>query len=311
MSASTLAARDATSRIRPSTNIHARHGGRRRRRRALWYVLVGVASLAALYPFLFMVLTALKPSSELSTFPPTFLPRNWQWHNFVTAATSNGFPRQLVNSLIYAGGSMIGNVAFCSLAGYALAKLRFRGRSLVFGLVLALLMVPAQSQIVPVFIVLQHIPFAGGNDWAGQGGSGLLDTYLGLIMPSVVTPLGIFLMRQFFLSIPDEYAEAGRIDGASTFRVFFSIMLPLAGPAAATLAILSFQAAWNDFVWPLILTSDTSKATLQLGLQLYQTGQDAQTNLLLAASTLTVVPMVVLFLAAQRYFVGGIGAGLK
>ena len=130
-------------------------------------------------------------------------------------------------------------------------------------------------------------------------------------MPSVVTPLGIFLMRQFFLSIPDEYAEAGRIDGASTFRVFFSIMLPLAGPAAATLAILSFQAAWNDFVWPLILTSDTSKATLQLGLQLYQTGQDAQTNLLLAASTLTVVPMVVLFLAAQRYFVGGIGAGLK
>ena len=136
------------------TNTHARHGGRRRRRRALWYVLVGVASLAALYPFLFMVLTALKPSSELSTFPPTFLPRNWQWHNFVTAATSNGFPRQLVNSLIYAGGSMIGNVAFCSLAGYALAKLRFRGRSLVFGLVLALLMVPAQSQIVPVFIVL-------------------------------------------------------------------------------------------------------------------------------------------------------------
>lgn len=298
---------------RDTDRASARRSGRRRRgaRRVTWYVVVSAASLLALYPFLMMVFTGLKPEAELSDFPPTFLPHDWQWGNFVTAATSNGFPRQLLNSLIYACGSMVGNVLFCSLAGYAFAKMRFPGNKVLFGLVLALLMVPAQSQIVPVFIVLQHIPFAGGNNWAGMGGSGLLDTYIGLIMPSVVTPLGIFLMRQFFLSIPGEYAEAGRIDGASTGRIFANIMLPLARPAAATLAILSFQSAWNNFVWPLILTSDTSKATLQLGLQLYQTGQDARTNLLLAASTLTVIPMIALFLAAQRHFVGGISAGLK
>lgn len=295
------------------TTPHRRPRWRARRtgRRVAWYAVAVVASVLAIYPFLMMVFTALKPEEELAVFPPTFLPTDWQWGNFVTAATSNGFPRQLLNSLVYAGGSMIGNVLFCSLAGYAFAKMTFRGRNVMFTLILALLMVPAQSQIVPVFIVLQHIPFAGGNNWLGSGGSGLLNTYVGLIMPSVVTPLGIFLMRQFFISIPDEYAEAGRIDGASTLRIFSAIMLPLARPAAATLAILSFQAAWNDFVWPLILTSDTKLATLQLGLQLYQTGQDAQTNLLLAASTLTVIPMVALFLAAQRHFVGGIGAGLK
>lgn len=311
MTSTTLTAPRPTQAGTPSPARKVRRVRPRTVRRIAWYVVTILASLLALYPFLMMVFTGLKTEEELAIFPPTFLPAEWQWGNFVEAATSNGFPRQLVNSLIYAGGSMIGNVLLCSLAGYAFAKMRFPGRNVMFALVLALLMVPAQSQIVPVFVVLQHIPFAGGNNWLGMGGSGLLNTYAGLILPSVVTPLGIFLMRQFFSSIPDEYAEAGRIDGASTRKIFTRIMLPLARPAAATLAILSFQSAWNDFVWPLILTSETKMATLQLGLQLYNTGQDAKTNLLLAASTLTVIPMIILFLAAQRHFVGGISAGLK
>jgi len=164
MAATTL----PSPRVRPTSGA-PKHRMSRRGRRVVWYVVAAALSLVTLYPFLMMVFTALKPKSELAAFPPTFLPKDWQWGNFLTAATTNGFPGQLLNSLIYAGGSMIGNVAFCSLAGYAFAKMRFRGRNVLFALILALLMVPAQSQIVPVFIVLQHIPFAGGNNWLGAG----------------------------------------------------------------------------------------------------------------------------------------------
>lgn len=156
------------------------------------------------------------------------------------------------------------NLVFRSLAGFAFARMMFRGRTVVFGLVLVVLMVRAQSQIVPVFVIIQHIPFAGGND------------------------------------------------GAGWFTVYWRIVLPLARPALATLAVLSFQNAWNDFVWPPILTSDSSKSTLQLRLRLYQSGPDTKTNLLLAASLLTVLPMIVLFVVAQRYFAGSLaGAGVK
>lgn len=296
---------------RPRRPSAPRPTGPRVRKAAAWYLVVIAASLLALYPFLMMVSTGLKNDSELTQFPPALVPHHWQWSNFLTPLTANDFIRQLGNSLIYAGGSTLGNIIFCSLAGFAFAKMRFPGRTVIFAGIIALLMVPAQSQIVPVFIVLQHIPLAGGNNILGQGGSGLLNTYAGLILPSVATPLGIFLMRQFFAGIPDDYVEAARLDGAGQLRILRSVMLPLCAPAVATLGILSFQSAWNDFVWPLILTSDTKLATLQLGLQLYATGQDAETNVLMAASTLTVIPMIVLFLVAQRYFVGGLSAGLK
>lgn len=284
---------------------------RRIRLVVIWYLVIAAVSVVAIYPFLMMVSTALKDETELAQFPPSLLPGHWQWSNFIAALSATDFARQLANSLIYALGSMVGNIVLCSLAGYAFAKMRFPGRTVIFAGIIALLMVPAQSQIVPVFIVLQHIPLAGGNNILGMGGSGLLNTYAGLIMPSVATPLGIFLMRQFFSGIPDEYLEAARMDGASHLRIFASIMVPLCTPAVATLGILSFQSAWNDFVWPLILTSDTRLATLQLGLQLYADGTESETNILMAASTLTVIPMIILFLAAQRYFVGGLSAGLK
>lgn len=298
---------------RPATTgpARSRWTSRRIRNVAVWYVVVAAISIVAIYPFLMMISTSLKSDAETAEFPPSLVPESWQWSNFLTALSATDFVRQLGNSLIYALGSMIANVVLCALAGYAFAKMRFPGRTVIFAGVIALLMVPAQSQIVPVFIVLQHIPLAGGNNLLGMGGSGLLNTYAGLIMPSVATPLGIFLMRQFFAGVPDEYLEAARLDGASHLRIFASIMVPLSTPAVATLGILSFQSAWNDFVWPLILTTDTDLATLQLGLQLYSSGQESETNILMAASTLTVIPMIILFLAAQRYFVGGLAAGLK
>jgi multiple sugar transport system permease protein len=285
---------------------------RRRLLSTVRYLLLVVAAAVCVAPFFWMVVAALKTPREMAVFPPSWLPHHLYLHNFALAVQATNFARQIGNSLIYAGGSTIANLTFCSLAGYALARMDFPGQKWIFRLILGLIMVPAQSQIIPVFIVLRHIPLAGGNDLLGNGGSGLLNTYAGLILPTAATPFGIFLMRQFFRTLPRDYDEAARIEGASWLTVLVRIVLPLSRPALATLAVITFQSAWNDFVWPLIVTSDSGMQTLQLGLQLYRSGQDAQQQILMAASVLNVLPMIVLFLFAQRYFVGGLNVtGLK
>lgn len=203
-------------------------------------------------------------------------------------------------------------MVFCALAGYALARMQFKGKNIIFALVVGLLMVPAQSQIVPVFLIVQRIPFAGGNDWLGNGGTGLLNTYWGMILPTAATPFGIFMMRQFFSRIPIEYEESARLDGAKTFTIFWRILLPLARPAMAVLGVLSFQSAWNDFIWPLILTSQREMATLQIGLQLLQSGPDARWNVVMAMATLITLPVIIVFLFAQRYVIdGAVTSGVK
>jgi multiple sugar transport system permease protein len=276
------------------------------------YTLLLVAAFAAVTPFLWMISTSFKTDPELFQFPPNFLPAGLAWQNYVDAVASPTTGRELVNSLVYAFGSTISNLVFCSLAGYALARMQFAGKAIVFGLVVGLLMVPAQSQIIPVFLIVQRIPFAGGNDWLGNGGTGLLNTYWGMILPTAATPFGIFLMRQFFMRIPIEYEESARIDGAKSLTIFWRILLPLARPAMAVLGVLSFQGAWNDFVWPLILTSSRDMATLQLGLQLLQTGPDARWNVVMAMATLITLPVIVVFLIAQRYVIdGAVTSGVK
>lgn len=276
------------------------------------YALLLVAAFAAVTPFLWMISTSFKTDPELFQFPPNFLPAGLAWQNYIDAVASPTTGRELVNSLVYAFGSTISNLVFCSLAGYALARMQFAGKAIVFGLVVGLLMVPAQSQIIPVFLIVQRIPFAGGNDWLGNGGTGLLNTYWGMILPTAATPFGIFLMRQFFMRIPIEYEESARIDGAKSLTIFWRILLPLARPAMAVLGVLSFQGAWNDFVWPLILTSSRDMATLQLGLQLLQTGPDARWNVVMAMATLITLPVIVVFLIAQRYVIdGAVTSGVK
>lgn len=276
------------------------------------YALLLVAAFAAIAPFLWMVTTSFKTDAELFQFPPNFLPAGLVWQNYIDAVASPTTGRELVNSLVYAFGSTISNLVFCSLAGYALARMQFAGKAIVFGLVVGLLMVPAQSQIIPVFLIVQRIPFAGGNDWLGNGGTGLLNTYWGMILPTAATPFGIFLMRQFFMRIPIEYEESARLDGAKSLTIFWRILLPLARPAMAVLGVLSFQGAWNDFVWPLILTSSRDMATLQLGLQLLQTGPDARWNVVMAMATLITLPVIVVFLFAQRFVIdGAVTSGVK
>ncbi|MDO1582671.1 carbohydrate ABC transporter permease [Rhizobium oryzicola] len=279
--------------------------------------LIGYATLLffallCIAPFIWMIGTSFKADAELYEFPPSFLPASLQWQNYLDAIHSPNALRQLINSLIYACGSTLCNLVFCSLAGYALARLQFPGRTVIFAAVVGLLMVPAQSQIVPVFLIVQKIPFAGGNNWLGQGGTGLLNTYWGMILPSAATPFGIFLMRQFFTRIPMEYEEAARLDGAGTFMIFWRVILPLARPSMAVLGILSFQAAWNDFIWPLILTSSRDMATLQLGLQLLQTGPDARWNVVMAMATLITLPVILVYIVVQQFVVdGGVSTGIK
>lgn len=276
------------------------------------YGLLIFAAVATIMPFLWMVSTSFKTDQEIFRFPLSFVPDGVEWQNYVDAIRSPEAGRQLVNSLIYALGSTVSNLVFCSLAGYALARMQFSGRNVVFALVVGLLMVPAQSQIVPVFLIIQKIPLAGGNDWLGSGGTGLLNTYWGMILPTAVTPFGIFMMRQFFTRIPMEYEESAKLDGASAFTIFRRILLPLARPSLAVLGVLSFQSAWNDFVWPLILNSHREMATLQIGLQLLQSGPDARWNVVMAMATLITMPVIIAYLLAQRHVVdGAVSSGVK
>ncbi|WP_405970631.1 carbohydrate ABC transporter permease [Streptomyces sp. NBC_00988] len=276
------------------------------------YLLLAAAAAVCALPFFWMVSSAFKTPADMARFPPTWLPSHPTLANFTAALETGNYGRQLLNSLVYAGGSTVANLVLCSLAGYAFARMTFPGQRWIFGLVIALIMVPAQSQLIPVFVILKHIPLAGGNDLLGDGGTGLLNTYAGLVMPTAATPFGILLMRQFFRGLPRDYEEAARIDGAGTWTVFSRIILPLSRPAMAALGIITFQTAWNDFVWPLILTNDSSMTNLQLGLQLFQSSHDAQQQILMAAGVLNILPMIVVFLIGQRYFVGGLNvSGLK
>jgi multiple sugar transport system permease protein len=209
------------------------------------------------------------------------------------------FPTYFFNSTLVAIVVTLGNVVFCSMLGYALAKLEFRGKRVIFALVLGMLMVPAIAILVPLFVLVSNL--------------GLTNTYAGLILPYLAAPIGVFLMRQYFLGLPDELIQAARVDGASEFRIFWNVMLPLCGPALATLAILTFLGSWNNFIWPLVVAQTEDRYTLPVALALYSVGQNAtQYGVLLAGAVVVVLPVIAIFLALQRHFVQGIAmTGIK
>ncbi|HVC33467.1 MAG TPA: carbohydrate ABC transporter permease, partial [Chloroflexota bacterium] len=262
--------------------------------------------------FLWMVSTSLKPNDQIFAFPPEWIPRVWMWVDYANAMQAAPFALYFRNTGIYAGGVLVFQLTLCSMAGYAFARLPFPGRQAIFVAILATMMVPSQMLLIPLFVLLKHVPLAGGNDLLGAGGNGWLDSFAGLIVPQAVTAFGIFLMRQFFQTLPAELGDAARIDGASEAQIFWRIMLPLTKPALATLGIITFQAAWNDFLWPLVVTDTEATRTLQLGLQVFQDLNSTDWALLMAATTVTSLPIVVVFLVGQRYLVRGIAlTGLK
>jgi multiple sugar transport system permease protein len=276
------------------------------------HVPLVVGAAVMLLPFVWMVSTSLKPADQLFTVPPTWVPRTLVWDNYVKAMGAGNFGRYALNSLFLAVANVVTNVGLSALAGYAFARLRFPGRGVLFVLVLATLMVPYQVTIIPQFVIIRHIPLFGGNDLLGQGGIGWINSYWGLIVPGAVGAFGIFMLRQFFETLPRELEDAARIDGAGELRIFWQVMLPLAMPAVATLAVFSFQAGWNAFLWPLLITTTDDMRTIQLGLTVFVQQYSTQWDQLMAATVVATVPIIAVFAVGQRLLVRGIAfTGLK
>ena len=260
-------------------------------------VLIPLSALMLL-PLVWMLVTSIETLAESRHFPPTLVPSGIHWQNYPDALAAAPFGRFFTNSLIVTLASVAGNLLLCSLAGYAFARLRFFGRDVTFIALLATLMVPFQVTMIPTFLIVQHL--------------GLVNTLGALIAPNLVTPFGIFLLRQFFRTLPVELEEAARIDGCSRLGVLFRVVLPLSMPALATLAIVTFLWTWNDFLWPLISISSTDKMTVQLGLASFQGAHQTNWTLLMAGNVMALAPMLLVFVVAQRWFVQSLAStGVK
>ncbi len=288
----------APTRARPSigTGYLARQSFHQTVGRGIAYLLLTVGGVLMFLPFLWLISSSLKDASDVYTYPPVWLPRPPQWHNYVDVMTQLPFELYTRNTLIITVSALIGQVLTSSLSAYAFARLRWRARDLIFALILATMMLPYAVTLIPVYILFR------GLHWT--------DTFLPLIVPYWFGggAFNIFLLRQFFLTIPLELEDAGRIDGASSWTIFWTIILPLARPALAVVAILGFQGHWNDFLGPLIYLDTNSKWTLAIGLnslQGLQWGRDT-TNLIMAVSVMMIAPIIILFFLAQRTFIQGI-----
>jgi len=252
-------------------------------------VLLSLGLIIMVGPFLWMLLGSLKTQRELIQATPTWLPEHPTTDNYRRLFDRLDFPRYFWNSTLIAVMITISNLLFCSMMGYALAKLRFAGRNLLFLLVLGTMLVPGSVTLVPLFVLMAKL--------------NLVDNPLAVILPAAAGPVGVFLMRQFMLGIPDELLEAGRVDGASEFFLFRKVVLPLSAPALAALAILTFLPAWNALLWPLVVLTSENHFTLPVALAIFARGQfAADYGLLMAGSVVLVVPVIVLFLVLQRHF---------
>jgi len=262
-----------------------------------WRIIPVIAlALIFVFPFVVMLSTAFKEVGDIFSSPPTLLPTNWTLNNFTEAFDQIPFVRYLANTLFISGMSVLGTIVSCPLVAYALAKVRWRGSRPLLIVVLLTMMLPPQVTLIPVFLI-----------WNGLGAVG---TYLPLIVPAFLgTPFLIFMIRQFLLSIPDELIEAARIDGASEFRTYFSIVLPIARPAIVTAAIFQFVWSWTDFLNPLIYLGDPEQYTLSIGLYSFFGENDVAWGPLMAACVMFTLPALIIFLIGQRFFIGGLSAG--
>ena len=274
---------------------------RRRPSRAsiVLYVILFIGLLLMVGPFIWMLLGSFKPNAEFLRTPPTWLPENPTFDNYTVLFDRLDFPRYFFNSTLVAGLITAGNLIFAPMLGYALAKVSFAGKRVLLLLVLATLMLPAAATLIPLFVLMSYLD--------------LVNTYPGLVLPFLAGPFGVFLTRQFFSGLPDELLEAARIDGASEFRIFWRIALPLAGPVLATLGILTFLGSWNGFIYPLIMAQSPDLYTLPVALATFATGQhQAEHGLLMAGSVVLVVPVLIVFILMQRWITEGISTtGLK
>jgi multiple sugar transport system permease protein len=258
------------------------------------HIMLILVSILFIFPFYWMLITSLKENIQVFTYPIEWWPDPIRWENY-EAINYSGFPffRYLRNSVFFAGGVTIGTVLSCAAVGYGFARLRFPGRNFLFVLTVATLMIPGIVTFIPTFILFRAL--------------GMLGTYVPLILPAFFgNPFFIFMMRQFFQGLPLELVDAARVDGASEFRIFWQIMLPLVRPALLVMAVFTFLWTWHDFFGPLVYLSDQSQYPLSLGLFAFQAQRTTEWSLMMAASTLSTLPLIVVFFFAQRYFLEGI-----
>lgn len=261
-------------------------------------IALGILFLA---PFLWMVSTSLKPDYEMFDLPPKWIPEPILWSNYPDALNTIPFLRYAGNTIFLTSVNLIGVLLSTSLVAYSFARLKWRGRGIFFGIMLATMMLPGQVTLIPLFVMYKNF--------------GWLDSFKPLTVPAFFGAAGaffIFLLRQFFRAIPNELAESAKMDGCSHLRIFGQIIMPLAKPALATVAIFTFMNVWNDFLGPLIFLNDRAKLTLSLGLRAFQQQYTAQWNLMMAASIVVIMPTLIIFFVGQRYFIEGITfAGIK
>ncbi len=278
---------------------------RARRRRWLpfspWHLVLIPATLVLLFPFAWLLITSVETPAEALRFPPLLDPHVIRFANYSDALASAPFVRFFINSAVVAVLTVLSNLVLCSLAGYAFARFRFLGRTALFAVLMATLMVPFQVTMIPQFIITKwlgvHVLAAAGINHLGA-----------LILPNCATAFGIFFLRQFFKTLPLEYEESARVDGANRLTVLVRIVAPLAVPALATLAALTFIDSWNNFLWPLIAITSTNQMTLPLGLATFQGAHSTEWTLLMAGNVMSLAPMLVIFFLAQRYFIRSVAA---
>ncbi|MDF2579651.1 MULTISPECIES: carbohydrate ABC transporter permease [Microbacterium] len=260
--------------------------------------MLWVLAVLMLFPLLWFLLSSFKPGSELFSYPLSFFPREWTLDGYAAALERIDFARYFLNTAIVATVTTVLTVALCAMTGYALAKYKNPWLSVLGLCILSMTMLPGEVILNPLFIVIRDL--------------GLYNSLAGVIIPSIITPTGVFMFRQFFITIPDELMQAARIDGASEFGIFFRIMMPLARPIALTLAIMSFQWRWNDYIFPLIILGNPDQFTLQIALRALVGAENIEWTILLSASVLSMLPLIALYLVFQRYITSSnINAGLK
>jgi multiple sugar transport system permease protein len=271
--------------------VTVRHGRRRPRWLPFspWHLVLVVLAVPFALPLVWLLMSSFMTNAQINKFPPTIIPDSLHLDGFRYVVRNALFPRWFLNSMVVSLTVVLGNLIFGVLAGYAFARMRFRGSRVLLALMLGTLVIPFQITMIPTFLIMKYL--------------GLIDTLGALIVPSLVTPFAVFLFRQFFLSLPREVEEAAWIDGCSRLRTLWKVVVPMARPALGTVAVLTFLTTWNDLTWPLIAINSDRNYTLQLGLATFQGQHRTQWSAVMAGNLIAVLPVLIAFLAAQRTFI--------
>lgn len=275
-------------------------------KKVLIYALMTFILTVFVGPYIWMFATSVKSQADVYAWPPNIIPTDIHWENFVRIWQETNLPRAFLNSVFVSTAATAINVIFSSLAAFAFARLDFPGKNKLFMVVLATMMVPASLMVIPLFSMMRNVPFAGPDGW--------LNSYFGLILPVSVTGFAIFLMRQYYLSIPKELDDQAAIDGCNKFQIYWKIILPLSKPVIGLVVVFSFLSHWNEYLWPLTVARSDEMYTIQIALASFQTQYNVEWPLLMAGATTAALPMILLYFMLQPLFeesLSGLGRGVK